>query len=54
MAMDWPQYSLASRKYVVLNTTTPAIILDGLRDRKCSFWRELIPKLRSWEHYRKQ
>ncbi|KAK2162008.1 hypothetical protein LSH36_106g00042 [Paralvinella palmiformis] len=49
MVMHWPQYSPESRKYVVLNTTSPAIVLDGLRDRKCSFWRELIPKLRKWD-----
>ncbi|KAK3593557.1 hypothetical protein CHS0354_018644 [Potamilus streckersoni] len=42
---SWPRYDLEEQKYIVLNTENKLGVMQGLRHRECTFWREFIPKV---------
>ncbi len=45
----WTPYTVNSKSYIVIDTHTP-IIKHGLRNRKCLFWGQQLPKLRAAIH----
>ncbi|KAL3878502.1 hypothetical protein ACJMK2_030846 [Sinanodonta woodiana] len=41
----WPRYDLDEQNYMVLDTGNKLKVMQGLRHRECTFWREFIPKV---------